>query len=269
MRAMSSAERLAVVTGGNRGIGLQISADLAERGVRVVLGARDGREGEAEAARLSRRGLAVSARALDVTREDTLDALATWLREEHGGIDILINNAGVAMEGFDAEVARHTLDVNFFGALRVTDRLLPLVRAGGRVVNVTSGLGDTSALPPPLRARLHAEDLGRDELERIMRSFVDGVAAGTHAKDGWPSSAYRVSKMGLNALTAILGRALAADARRILVNAACPGWVRTRMGGAGAPRSVEEGADTPVWLSLLPEGGPQGGVFRDRRPASW
>jgi carbonyl reductase 1 len=102
-----------------------------------------------------------------------------------------------------------------------------------------------------------------------MRSFVDGVAAGTHAAAGWPSSAYRVSKMGVNALAGVLARELAGDPRKILVNAACPGWVRTAMGGAGAPRSVEEGARTPVWLATLPEGGPQGGVFADEQPSDW
>lgn len=261
--------KVAVVTGGNRGIGLQICKELGAKGVRVVLGSRDENEGRAAAAQLAAAGLAVETRALDVTGEATLDALAARLKEAHGGLDILVNNAGIAMDGFDAEVARKTLDVNFFGVLRTTDRLLPLMRRGGRVVNVTSGLGDTGDLPAHLRDRLHATDLGRDELERMMRGFVDAVAAGTHAKQGWPSSAYRVSKMGLNAYTAILGRALAKDDRQIVVNAACPGWVRTRMGGTGAPRSVEEGADTPVWLALSPEGAAQGAVFRDRQRVGW
>jgi carbonyl reductase 1 len=146
---------------------------------------------------------------------------------------------------------------------------LPLLRRGGRVVMVTSGLGNTDDLPDALRNRLKAPDLSRAELISLMRGFIDGVAAGTHASAGWPSSAYRVSKMGLNALTQILGRELAGDARGILVNAASPGWVRTRMGGEGAPRSIEEGAETPVWLALQPEGEPQGGVFSDRRPSAW
>jgi carbonyl reductase 1 len=100
-----------------------------------------------------------------------------------------------------------------------------------------------------------------------MRGFVSAVAAGNHQALGWPSSAYSVSKMGLNALTAILGRELQGDPRGVVVSAACPGWVRTRMGGASAPRTVEQGADTPVWLAI--EGGAQGGVFRDRAPISW
>lgn len=266
---MNDTQKLAVVTGGNRGIGLQVCQDLAARGVRVILGSRRLADGRAAASTLVSAGLPVEVCALDVTDEVTLDALAIYVRATYGGLDILVNNAGIAMDGFDAEVARRTIDVNFTGALRVTDRLLPLVRAGGRIVNVTSGLGDTSDLPAPLRERLHAPDLSRAALVSLMEGFVAGVAAGTHAKDGWPSSAYRVSKMGLNAYTALLGRELARDPRGILCNAACPGWVRTRMGGAGAPRSVEEGADTPVWLALLPEGGPQGAVFRDRREVGY
>ncbi|MFT3766592.1 MAG: SDR family oxidoreductase [Minicystis sp.] len=266
---MNDARKLAVVTGGNRGIGLEIGKQLAEKGARVILGSRDENDGRAAAEKLASAGLPVESRALDVTRPETIDALAAWLRDTHGGLDILVNNAGTSMDGFNAEVARRTLDVNFFGVLRVTDRLLPLLRAGGRIVNISSGLGDTSDLPAKLRDRLHSNDLRRPDLEALMRGFVDGVAAGTHTDDGWPSSAYRVSKMGLNAYTAILGRALANDGRGLLTQAVCPGWVKTRMGGAGAPQSVEEGADTAVWLSLLPEGGTQGIVYRDRQPASW
>ena len=103
----------------------------------------------------------------------------------------------------------------------------------------------------------------------MMAGFVRAAADNTHRQEGWPSSAYRVSKMGINALTGIYARKLAGDGRGILCNAAGPGWVRTRMGGAHAPRSVVEGAETPVWLALLPPGGPQGGVFEDREPLSW
>ncbi|APR84722.1 short chain dehydrogenase [Minicystis rosea] len=266
---MNDARKVAVVTGGNRGIGLEIGRQLAAAGVRVVLGSRDENDGRAAAAKLTAAGLTVEARALDVTRPATIDALASHLEATYGGLDILVNNAGVAMDGFDADIARRTLDVNYTGVERVTDRLLPLMRPGGRIVMISSGLGETSDLPPKLRDRLHAADLDRAELDGLMRGFVDGVAADTHAREGWPSSAYRVSKMGLNAFTAILGRALARDGRGIVTQAVCPGWVKTRMGGAGAPRSVQEGADTAVWLALLPEGGIQGAVYRDRQPIDW
>ncbi len=269
LAVMNGTTKLAIVTGANRGIGLSIARQLGKKGVRVVVGSRVERDGREAARALEGEGIAAEARHVDVAREETVRALAAWVREAHGGLDVLVNNAGVMFDGLDAEIARTTIDVNYLGIERVTDALLPFVRPGGRIVNVTSGLGGTNDLPAPLRARLHAPDLRREELDALMKGFVEGVAAGTHRKDGWPSSAYRVSKMGVNALTGIYGRSLSRDGRGILCNAAGPGWVKTRMGGAHAPRSVEEGADTPVWLALLPPGGPQGGVFEDREPLAW
>ncbi len=139
------------------------------------------------------------------------------------------------------------------------------MRSGARIVMVSSGMGELTSVSPELRHRFEDPALTRDELVSLMESFVRDVAEGTHAKKGWPSSAYRVSKVGLNALTRVLARELHGDPRHILVNSACPGWVRTRMGGSGAPRSPEKGAETPAWLALLPEGGPTGRFFRDRR----
>jgi NAD(P)-dependent dehydrogenase (short-subunit alcohol dehydrogenase family) len=245
--------RMAVVTGANRGIGAEIASQLGKRGLRVISTSREPLAGFAT---------------VDVTRPDTIDALAARLSAE-GGADVLVNNAGTSMEGFDARVARQTLDVNFFGALRVTDAVLPAMRPGGRIVMVSSGLGELSHVHGPVRAAIESPSLTRPSLVALMEQFVSDVAAGVHAKRGWPSSAYSVSKVGMNALVRVLARELADDPRRILVNAACPGWVRTRMGGEAASRSVEQGARTPVWLALLPEGGPTGGFFRDERSIPW
>lgn len=261
--------RIAVVSGGNRGIGLEICRQLARRGIHVVLGSRDEGRGSAAAAALAEQGLSVEPRRLDVSEERSVEELARALAAEHGGVDILVNNAGIAMQGFNAEVARTTIEVNFFGPLRLTSELLPLMRPEGRIVMVTSGLGDRRSVSSSLQAQLGKAELTREELVQLMRKFVSDVSAGRHTAEGWPSSAYAVSKIGLNALTGVLARELAGDGRRILCNAACPGWVRTDMGGAHAPRSVEEGAETPVWLATLPSGGPQGGVFRDKAPARW
>lgn len=260
-------KRFAVVTGGNRGIGLEICKQLAQRGLRVALTSRDREKGEAAAAELRREGLSVEHRELDVASEDSARALASALKGD--GIDILVNNAAIAMDGFNAEVARRTIDTNYFGPLWLTEHLLPLVREGGRIVMMTSGVGDRSRLSAALRARFAARDLTRDGLSELMRAFVAAVAGGDHEAEGWPSSAYCVSKIGVNRLTEIFAKELSTDGRGILCNAACPGWVRTDMGGRSAPRSVEKGAETPVWLALLPEGGPQGGVYRDKAPASW
>jgi len=263
-------KRIGVVSGANRGIGLEISRRLAEHGVRVVLTSRDEAKGRASAEQLKAEELPVEHYPLDVTSADSIRALAEHLKKAHGGVDILVNNAGVSFSGFNAEIARATLDVNFFGPLHVTDALLPLMRSGGRIVMVTSGLGDRSSLSGPLRQRFsRPAEMSRDDLVGLMRQFIADVAAGKHARAGWPSSAYGVSKIGLNVLTAQIGKELQEDGRGILCNAACPGWVRTDMGGSAASRSVEEGAETPVWLALLPEGGPQGGVFRDMAKVDW
>ncbi len=246
--------RVAVVTGANRGLGEQIARDLAAGGLHVLAGSRAGGSSSGAIERVS----------LDVTREDTIEALAHRLAAS-GGLDVLVNNAGISMQGFDADVARTTVDVNFTGALRVTARLLPLVRPGGRVVMVSSGLGTLAGVSDELRARFEAPSLDREGLVALLQEFVRDVAAGAHARHGWPSSAYSVSKIGMNALVRVLARELEADPRGILVNAADPGWVRTRMGGAGAPRAVEQGARTPVFLALLPPGSPTGKFFRDER----
>jgi NAD(P)-dependent dehydrogenase (short-subunit alcohol dehydrogenase family) len=241
--------RTAIVTGANRGIGEQIARELEARGLRVTATSREARTGFAK---------------LDVTRNDDISALAASL--QRAGLDVLVNNAGASFDGFDAGVARRTLDANFFGAMHVTDALLPAMRPGARIVMVSSGMGTLSGVGSELRARFEDPALDRKGLVALMESFVRDVAAGQHARRGWPSNAYSVSKIGMNALVRVMARELAGDPRRILVNSADPGWVRTRMGGRGAPRSVEEGARTPVFLALLGEGGPTGGFFRDERP---
>lgn len=252
-------QRVAVVTGANRGIGVAIARELVARGLRVVGTSRspDGKAAIEEAG--------AEHHLLDVTSDASVERLAS----DVGELDVLVNNAGTSMNGFDANVARETLDTNYFGALRVTERLLPALRDGGRIVMVSSMMGELSSVSPELRARFSSSTLTKAELALLLESFVTDVAAGTHAKRGWPSSCYRVSKVGMNALTRIYARELEGDPRRILVNAASPGWVRTRMGGAGAPRSPEEGARTPVWLALLPGGGPTGGFFHDERAISF
>jgi NAD(P)-dependent dehydrogenase (short-subunit alcohol dehydrogenase family) len=175
----------------------------------------------------------------------------------------------VSLSGFDAGAARATLATNFFGPLRVTDALLPLIPAGGVVVMVSSGMGELAGLDPALRARFIDPALTRDALVDLMDAFVADVAAGRHRERGWPSNAYRVSKIGLNALVRVWAPSLAE--RRIAINAVCPGWVRTDMGGRGASRGVDKGAASIVWAATQPmgEGAPTGGFFRDGRRIDW
>jgi NAD(P)-dependent dehydrogenase (short-subunit alcohol dehydrogenase family) len=240
--AESAAGKIAVVTGGNRGMGFETCRQLGRRGARVVLTSRDPARGELAARRLQDEGLDVRAHQLDVANDQSIGLLAGFVRSECGRLDILINNAGIvrgrdeprerAMRPFAATAAglREVLATNLIGPFLLCQALIPLMQGSGRVVNVSSGMGQLSAM---------AADF----------------------------PAYRISKAGLNALTRIFASEL--EGTGIKVNAACPGWVRTDMGGARATRSVEEGVATTIWLATLPDDGPSGGLFRDRKPIPW
>jgi len=275
MSAASNAPRTALVTGANRGLGRETARQLAARGFHVIVTARDPAAARAAAAALAPQaapgpGSPGSIGALrlpfDVADAEGVAAVADQLRDEGTKIDVLVNNAGIAMDGFNADVARRTIEVNFFGPLRVTEALLPSMPDGGTIVMVSSGMGELSGVEAGLRARFTGPALTRAGIGALAREFVADVAAGRHRERGWPSSAYRVSKIALNALVRVWAPELAA--RRIIINAVCPGWVRTDMGGSGASRSVEKGAASIVWAATL-EGEPTGGFFRDGRRIDW
>ena len=257
---------LMVVTGASRGLGLETCRQLAERGVEVLLTGRDSAGGRAADA-LRDRGLAVRDHPLDVADPASVAALAEHLRRDGRPLDALINNAGVALEGFNVEVAHRTLAVNTFGAVEVTDRLSPLLAPRGRIVMVSSGMGQLEGLPERLRERFLDPALTREGLTALLDEFVRDVTAGQHLERGWPANAYRVSKIGLNAYTRLLARELSGSTVR--VDAVSPGWVRTAMGGPNAARTVEEGAEGIVWAALSGPDGPGGGFFRDGLPIPW
>jgi NAD(P)-dependent dehydrogenase (short-subunit alcohol dehydrogenase family) len=221
-------QRVALVTGANRGIGRAVAEGLAERGFRTLLTARDA---DAAAAAASAMTGDVVARRMDVTDADSIRAVAGELDR----LDVLVNNAGVLYDTWqrpsdaDLEQVREALEVNLLGAWRTTQAMLPLMSAGGRIVNVSSGAGS-----------------------------LTGMSSGTPA--------YGVSKAALNALTIKLAGEL--RGRGLLVNAVCPGWVATDMGGPGG-RPVEQGAASVLWAVDLPDDGPTGGFFRDGRPIAW
>lgn len=228
-------KRTALVTGANRGLGLAIAQRLAELGHSVLLGSRDLKAGEDAAESLRRSGLAVVPVHLDLTDPTTIDAAINEFDKSGQRVDVLVNNAGILHEKplltlTDAEIAA-SIAVHVTGPIRLVRWLAPgmVARRYGRIVNVSSDWG----------------------------SFAEGL--------GGPG-AYGVTKAALNALTVRLAGELPST---IKVNAMCPGWVRTRMGGQSATRSPEEGADTAVWLATLPDDGPTGGFFKDRTAIAW
>jgi NAD(P)-dependent dehydrogenase (short-subunit alcohol dehydrogenase family) len=236
---MSEGRPVAVVTGGNRGIGFEICRKLGEAGYHVLLCARDEPSGSQAASGLREEGHEAQFFPLDVTSAESVEFLVRCVADELGRVDALVNNAGIypdeGVAGLDVsvETARETMDTNAFGPLRLCQALAPFMRRRGygRIVNVSSGYGKM------------------EEMER------GGVLA------------YKLSKLALNAVTRILADELRGTG--VLVNAMDPGWVRTRMGGPSAPRTPAQAADTALWLATLPEGGPTGGFFYDRRPTGW
>src|SRR5262245_56999699 len=267
---MTTASRTALVTGANRGLGLETARQLARHGFHVIVTSRDATGASAVAETLAAATPPGSAVALpiplDVADSAAIAGAADRLRAAGATIDVLVNNAGIAMDGFNADVARRTIETNFFGPLRVTEALLPMVPAGGTIVMVSSGMGELAGIDEPLRARFTDPALTRDAVADLARQFIADVAAGRHRERGWPSSAYRVSKVALNALVRVWAPELAA--KQIIINAVCPGWVRTDMGGRGASRSVEKGAASIVWAATR-VGEPTGGFFRDGRRIGW
>jgi NAD(P)-dependent dehydrogenase (short-subunit alcohol dehydrogenase family) len=236
--APPTGSRVALVSGGNRGLGLEIVRTLAERGLRVVLGSRSPERGRAAIELLGDRADFVAVRQLDITNATSVDVLAAWLRRRLGRCDVLVNNAAVLMNGdqdatvVDLEVVRSTLDTNLLGAWRLIQAVVPLMRRCryGRIVNVSSGTGSIASM-------------GR------------GVAA------------YRVSKAAVNALTRTLARELVHDG--ILVNACSPDPLRVEDRGPSGPPRLAASADTPVWLATLPDDGPTGGFYRERVKLDW
>uniref|UniRef100_A0A3P8SVY2 carbonyl reductase (NADPH) n=1 Tax=Amphiprion percula TaxID=161767 RepID=A0A3P8SVY2_AMPPE len=272
--------RVAVVTGSNKGIGLAIVRALCRlfQGD-VYLTARDLGRGEEAVKSLSSEGLNPKFHQLDVNDLNSIRATAEYFKEKYGGVDVLVNNAGVAFKDSDpspfAVQAEVTLKTNFFAARDMLSHFLPLIRPGGRVVNVSSSLGSNALkkCSSDLQQRLRGDDITEDELAGLMQRFVDEAKKGEHKQGGWPDTAYGVSKMGLTVLTVIQARRLSKERPNdeILVNACCPGWVRTDMAGDKAPKSPDEGAITPVYLALLPPGAtePHGKFVSDKEVQPW
>lgn len=229
-------KRVILVTGANRGIGYEVARQMAEKKWTVILTARDEATGRKASDDLRGRGFDVWFHRLDVTDPDDIRRLALDLTSEPGRLDVLVNNAGILMDedrsspGVTIETLRSTMETNFFGPFQLSQALLPLLNRSddARVINVSSGLGQLS----------------------------DGGG-------GYP--AYSISKAALNMMTVQMAEDLGG---RVIVNSVCPGWVRTEMGGPGATRSLEQGADSIVWLATALKI-PNGKFLRDRKEIAW
>ena len=241
-------QRIALVTGANRGLGFAICRQLAQKGIAVILAARDLDKCQAACEQLNREGIdhLCHTMPLDVSAEVSIQSAIEQININFGRLDILVNNAGIVVDNkatildMKADVLKMTLNTNFYGPLTLCQGCIPIMRAGnyGRIVNISSTLGSLTDI-----------------------TDFDSLNSGSQ------TPAYRLSKTLLNGLTALIAREVKDD--NILVNSACPGWIRTDMGGNQAPLSPEEGADTPVWLATLPDDGPSGGFFRERERIAW
>jgi NAD(P)-dependent dehydrogenase (short-subunit alcohol dehydrogenase family) len=233
-----SEQRIALVTGGNRGIGLEICRQLAKFGTRVLLGSRDAAKGVVATKEMLAAGLGVEAIELDVANDRNIKDCMGWIRSDLGRLDILVNNAGIMVEDDDADpeqemqIVRDTMQTNVYGPLLLSRLAIPIMKSRryGRIVNLSSGMGSLTEMGP-----------------------------------GYIS--YRMSKAAINVVTRVL--AAETQGMGILVNSVDPGWVQSDMGGRGATRSLYKGAETPVWLATVPDGGPTGGFFRDRKTIPW
>ena len=237
---MANANKVALITGANKGLGLEIARQLGKQGITVVLGARDAQKGEAAAESLRKEGVDAHAVTLEVTNADHIAALPEFFETKFGRLDILVNNAGVNYdpEGVSVETFRKTFETNVYAPIALIEALLPLLQASesGRIVNHSSILGSLSSL---------------------------GEASGS----GWIVPAYSSSKAALNAITVVYAMKL--KDTRVKINSAHPGWVKTDMGTDAAPLEVAEGAKTAVALATLPDDGPTGGFFHLGETLPW
>ncbi|KAK7800898.1 hypothetical protein U0070_007042 [Myodes glareolus] len=269
---MSSCSRVALVTGANKGIGFAITRDLCRKfSGDVVLTARDEARGKAAVQQLQAEGLSPRFHQLDIEDLQSIRALRDFLRKEYGGLNVLVNSAGIAFRmddsaPFDIQ-AETTLKTNFFATRNVCSELLPIVKPHGRVVNV-SCLQGSKALEncsEDLQEKFRCDTLTEGDLVDLMKKFVEDTKNEVHEREGWPDSAYGVSKLGVTVLSRILARQLDEKRKgdRILLNACCTGWEGSR--------TAEEGAETPVYLALLPPDAtePQGQLVCDKVVQTW
>ncbi|XP_064456049.1 carbonyl reductase [NADPH] 1-like [Ornithodoros turicata] len=271
--------RVAVVTGGNKGIGFCIVKFLCQKfdGI-VYLTARDEGRGKAAVADLEKMSLSPKFHQLDIDDIGSVQKFRDYLKKTYGGLDVLVNNAGIAYKTSStapfSEQAEVTVRTNFFGTLRVCTELFPLLRPHARVVNVSSLCGMLNKIQgEDLKKKLNSPHITQDELVALMNQFVQDAKDNVHVQKGWGNSAYCVSKVGVTVLSFIQHRAFQLRPQDdIVVNSVHPGYVDTDMTSHKGPLTPDQGADAPTYLALLPPNveSPRGEfVWYDRKVTAW
>ncbi|XP_049881914.1 carbonyl reductase [NADPH] 1-like [Pectinophora gossypiella] len=266
-------KKIAVVTGANKGIGFAIVRGLCKRfdGI-VYLTSRDESRGQKAVVELHKENLKPAYHQLDITEISSIEKFRDHIVKEHGGIDILVNNAAIAFKNKAKEPAsvqaEQTLFVNYFSTLTCCEILFPILRRGARVVNVSSSAGHLSNIPSDaLKMKLKDPNLTIPQLSQLMQQYIEAAKQGTQI-EMWGNSSYAVSKVGLTALTRIQQRML--QDKGIKVNAVHPGWVDTDMSSHKGPLSIDEGAKAPLFLALDADDSYQGEfVWYNTKIVNW
>jgi carbonyl reductase 1 len=267
------------VTGSNKGIGYAIVRGLCKQfDGDVYLTARKEELGQEAIKSLNSEGLSPKFHQLDITDQASIERLRNFLKSNYGGLDILVNNAGMSYTQAStapfAEQAEVTNKTNYFGTLTVCEALFPLLRPHARVVNVSS-TGSTYSIKKcskEIKEKFINKNLTTGELTNLMNEFIQAAKNGSHESKGFSNSAYGMSKVGVSALSDIQHRQLSADPRDdIIVNSCCPGYVDTDMSSHKGHKTIDQGADTPLYLALLPPGtkSPAGNFVSDRKIKNW
>lgn len=276
---MASSRKVAVVTGSNKGIGFAIVRALCKQfDGDVILTARDAGRGKIAVDSLKGEGLDPKFHQLDIDDPQSIDYLRDFLRDQYGGLDVLVNNAGIAFkmdsEAPFSEQAEVTVKTNFWSTLNVCDKLFPLLRPNARVCNVSSIVSQMSIgkCSHELKGRFKDPNLTMDGLKQLMTEFVRLAKENKHQEAGWPNTAYGVSKIGVTVMSFLQQRQLDAEsAQDIVVNACCPGYVATDMSSFKGHKTIDQGAETPVMLALLPSKitSPRGQFLSEKQVVVW